>query len=88
MREHEASWAGPDGVPISVGTVPVEDPDQVVFDGVSYSNKAIRKEDIEETRKILKANTMRQTVASKDSGLAKNLEERCFHMEVRFSHIL
>ena len=89
MREFEGSWPGPDSVPISVGTVPVEDSDQVVFNGITYNNNAIKKDDFYASRKTLTGNTQRKTVAEKDklakTKLAKNLEQRCYHMEKRFS---
>ena len=88
MREFEGSWPGPDNVPISVGTVPVDDSDQVVFDGVAYDNNSIKKDDFYASRKALNGNTQRKTVAEKDklagTKLAKNLEQRCLHMEKRF----
>ena len=85
MAEHEKSWDGPDGVPITVGTVKVENPSEMLVEGKVYDNNAIDKSDSIENRKILNGNTMRQTVATKSKKLAKNLSQRCLHMEKRLS---
>ena len=65
MREHDESWAGPDGIPITVGTVKVEDPNQMVVKGKVFDNNAIDKDNFKEQRKILNGNTQRRTVAGK-----------------------
>ena len=83
MAEHEKSWQGPDGVPITVGTVKVEDPDELVVEGESFSNNKIEKSDFASSRKILTGNTQRKTVAAKSGLLAKNMAQRCFHMDKR-----
>ena len=85
MREHEACWPGPDNVPITVGTIPVENSNQIVVNGVSYDNNSIEKKDFFASRRTLNGNTQRKTVAQKDPKLAKELERRCYHMEKRFS---
>ena len=83
MREHEESWAGPDGIPITVGTVKVEDPNQMVVKGKVFDNNAIDKDNFKEQRKILNGNTQRRTVAGKSKKLALNMQQRCYHMEKR-----
>ena len=83
MVEHENSWPGPDNIPITAGIVKVEDPSQLVVDGETFDNNAIDKEDFYTARKALTGNTQRQTVSGKCTTLAKNLSNRCFHMEKR-----
>ena len=72
-----------DGIPITVGTVKVEDPNQMVVKGKVFDNNAIDKDNFKEQRKILNGNTQRRTVAGKSKKLALNMQQRCYHMEKR-----
>ena len=52
MAEHEKGWAGPDNVPITVGTVKVEDPKEMQahgkkveqIDAITYMTKYLPQE--------------------------------------------
>ena len=92
MAEHEKGWVGPDNVPITVGTVKVEDPKEMIVDGRTFDNNVIPKQDFKAERKILTGNTQRRTVADKcknlAQNLAQNLEDRCKHMEKRLNKLM
>ena len=86
MAEHEKGWNGPDNVRITVGTIKAENPNEMVVEEKSYNNGVIPKGEFKAERKILTGNTQRRTVAAKIKKLARNLEQRCFHMEKRLTN--
>ena len=83
MCEHDGKLPGLSKIPIVCGSVSVTDPDSVVINKKTYDIGKIKKDDFDDTRKILNSNTLRTHVAKKNPTLAKMMYRAARHTEFR-----
>ena len=83
MAEKDTSLSGLNKIPITVGTVKMENKDTVLEGEKEYSINQVEKKDFEEVRKLITSNTLKKNLAKKSPSLAKSVTKAARHTEVR-----
>ena len=83
MCEHDSQLPGLNKIPIVTAAVKVDNPNIAVINNKEISLDLVKKDDFEETRKLLNSNTLKQNVQKKNPLVAKSLTKRSGHMDIR-----